>query len=352
MKRGIWWACLLLCGSAHAQEGVRWQYIAPPECPNEQQFRELVQARLLGDPGATDSAKNKGAESAVGVEVRLEPAQHRATLLLKEPNAAPVERVVAGDSCEELVSGLALITALAFGAAREPPNEAGTAMPRAAEPVESTKAVTPAPALEQVPPAAPVPPSPREPAHRDPSSAAALSRPLGVELGAGGWVNSWSAPNAGFGGDLFVRLAPKGASSWSVRASGLYGFRSVYVGDRLADFRFLGGRAEGCPISRSYFQQVLSAEACLGLELGALRGRGRDSSALLEGASDTVFSATALVTGRLRAHIGRRFFVEGQGDLGLPLVHHDFVFEDPPERIFQIPVLGFAARLGLGVRFP
>ncbi|MEI9953387.1 MAG: hypothetical protein WDO74_31525 [Pseudomonadota bacterium] len=86
--------------------------------------------------------------------------------------------------------------------------------------------------------------------------------------------------------------------------------------------------------------------------MGALRGRGRDSSALLEGASDTVFSATAIVTGRIRARLGERIFVEGQGDLALPLLRHEFVFEEPPERIFRTPVLGFSARLGLGVQFP
>ncbi len=332
-----------MCGSAFAEEGARWQYIAPPECPSELQFRELVRARLLGDPHASEAVPNESSDNSVSVEVRLEPAQHRATLLLKEPNAAPVERVVDGDSCEELASGLALITALAFGAAREHPNATATAAPEAAEAEPAAKTNEPAPMPERPPPV--------KSATSVHGERAASSPPLGVELGAGGWVNTWSAPNGGLGADLFVRLAPKAPRTWSLRVAGLYGFRASYVGDRLADFRFLGGRAEGCPISRS-LQWRVSGEGCLALEMGALRGRGQDSSALLEGASATVFSATAIITGRIRARLGQRIFVEGQGDLGVPLVHHEFVFEEPTERIFRIPDLGFSARLGLGVQFP
>ncbi|HEY0463566.1 MAG TPA: hypothetical protein VGC79_05130, partial [Polyangiaceae bacterium] len=247
-------------------------------------------------------------------------------------------------------SGLALITALAFGAAREGSNATAAADFETSEAKPAAPAGPPAPQLEP-----PLPESPAltqaEPARTSPRPAAASSPRLAVELGAGGWVNSWSAPNGGLGADLFLRVAPQAPHRWSLRASGLYGFRVSSVGDRVAEFRFVGGRAEGCPLSHGV-QRWLSGEACLGLELGALSGRGRDSSALLVAASDTVLAATALATGRIRARFGRRFFIEAQGDLGVPLLRHEFVFEDPPERIFRTPVLGFSARLGLGVQFP
>jgi hypothetical protein len=350
MKRGIWWVGCLVCGSASAQEGVRFHYFAPPECPSEQQFRERVRARLLGDPLASDAARSERGDSPVSVEVRLEPCQHRATLLLKEPGSEPVERVVAGDSCEELVSGLALITALAFGAAREPATATESPPVPAAEAPATAPAAAVASPLEPPLPAKSLQATVSEPASSSASSRAASSPALALEIGAGGWLNTWSAPNGGLGADLFLRVAPK-APSWSLRASGLYGFRVSSVGERVAEFRFVGGRVEGCPLVRNV-QRWLSGEACLGLELGALSGRGRDSSALLVAGSDTVFSATALITGRTRARFGKRFFLEGQGDLGLPLVRHEFVFEQPSEQIFRTPVLGFSARLGLGVQFP
>ncbi|MET0793997.1 MAG: hypothetical protein ABW061_20925, partial [Polyangiaceae bacterium] len=282
MKRGICWACFLLCGSASAQEGVHWQYSAPPECPSEQQFRDLVRARLLDEPQASESGPNASNGNRVSVEVRLEPSLQRATLLLREPDLTPVERVVHGESCEELASGLALITALAFGGAREPP----PATP-STEPGAVAKADTPAPAPQSPPPPAKPMPTPRGEGQRGDASSPRVRAPaLAVALGAGGWVNTWSAPRGELGTDLFVRVAPQADRSWSLRAAALYGFGAADVGDRRAELRFFGGRAEGCPISHA--RTWLSAEGCLGLELGALRGRGRASSALLVGASDTV----------------------------------------------------------------
>ncbi|HYQ03137.1 MAG TPA: hypothetical protein VER96_30900 [Polyangiaceae bacterium] len=342
MKRGIWWAFFLVCGSASAQEGAHLQYVAPTECPSEQQFRELVRARLLGDPHANESAWKESGDGAVSVEVRLDPAHQRATLVLQEPNLPPVERVVTGDSCEELVSGLALITALAFGSGRDAPS--ATDMTIAEPATAATVNPQPPATVSATPPAAR-----GEPA-RD-SAPPARSAPLAVELGAGAWMNSWAAPSVMWGGDVFARLAPRAQRGWSLRVAGLYGVDSSYVGDRLAEFRFIGGRAEGCPLTQSYYGQRLTGEVCLALEMGALRGSGQASSALLEGASDTVFAATALATGRLRVRIGQRIFFESQADLGVPLLHHEFVFDEPRERIFQTPSVGYSTRLGLGVQF-
>lgn len=347
MKRGIWWALFLVCGTASAQDGVRWQYFAPPECPSEQQFRELVRARLLRDPQGNVSTPKESGESAVSVEVRLDPAQHRATLLLREPNTNPVERAVNGDSCDELASGLALITALAFGAAEEAPSATIEPQATAAEAAAATSARAPPPE----PPSPTEPTSKREQAPRHAEPGTSRARPLSVELGAGGSLSGWSAPGVGLGADLFLRLAPQAQRGWSLRATALYRYSTSSTGGREAEFSFFGGRAEGCPISLS-FQHRFTVEGCGALELGALRAAGRDSSALLESASDTVLSATALLTGRLRMRLAKQIYVEGQGDLGFPLVHHEFVFEEPRERIFRTPVVAFSGRIGLGVQFP
>jgi hypothetical protein len=154
------------------------------------------------------------------------------------------------------------------------------------------------------------------------------------------------------GADLFVRVAPQAAQSWSLRGGGLYRHDTSSVGDRAAEFSFFGGRFEGCPLSRSYQRRRLVGEACLGFELGALRGQGQTSSELLEATADTVFSATALLTGRIRTRLGERVFFEGQGDLGVSLVRHEFVFAEPTEQIFRTPPAGFSVRIGLSVQFP
>ena len=92
----------------------------------------------------------------------------------------------------------------------------------------------------------------------------------------------------------------------------------------------------------------LSGEACLALDLGALRGHGDADSALLAGSTQTVFWAASVLAGRLRARFGKRISLEGQAELGFPLVRHEFVFQEPHELIFQIPPVGVGAGLALG----
>jgi hypothetical protein len=162
-------------------------------------------------------------------------------------------------------------------------------------------------------------------------------------------VNTWLAPDTGVGLDGFLRLAPEN-TEWSLRVAGVYGSGTTYVGERRAEFAYGGGRAEACPISRGFSWNLL-AEGCLAGDFGALRGRGETSSALARGNSQTVFWAAAILVARVRARFGNRLLVEGQGELGLPLVRPEFVFDDPRERIFLPPTLGFGGRVGLGVNF-
>jgi len=302
---------------------------------------------LLDDSHANEAAWRESGEGAVNVEVRLDPAHRSGTLLVQEPNLAPVERTVTGDSCEELVSGLALITALAFGAGREPsPTTEPSATAHSAAVAAPPVAAPPQPTAK-----AAATPTTNERTHSNGRILATHAAPIAVELGAGGWTTNWWDPSGMWGADLFVGIAPKDRRTWSLRAAGLYAFGSSQVGDRSADFRFFGGRVEGCAFSRGFYHRRLVVEPCLALEMGALRGSGQETSALLEGASDTAFTATAAFTGRFQFWIVAGIFAEFQGYLGVPLVRHEFVFEEPREQIFRVPSFGTSARVGLGVQF-
>ena len=244
MRRALPLGYCLWCGSAFGQAGVSWHYVAPPECPSEQEFRDLVRGRLLRAPGVRDLAPAASVGAGVRVEVRLEPAERRASLLLEEPGAPVVERTIEGDTCGELASGLALITALAFGGPDEPPDPARTDAAEAAP-------ATPPTAQSQPPDELSFPATaagkPDQPASFDEQPPPPNSPRLGAEIGAGGWLNNWSIPNGAVGANAFIRLAPDAPASWSLRLSGLYGFGATSVGDRRAEFTFLGGRAEGVP---------------------------------------------------------------------------------------------------------
>jgi len=343
MRRALTLGCWLWCGAASARTGVSWEYSAPPECPNEPDFRAQVEARLLRDRTESETSDTPSRQDGVHVEIRLEPSEQRGSLRLDEPGAPVVERIVHGDSCAELASGLALITALAFGAPAEPggapPTETAT---NQAQPLSG-------PAPGSAPPAPPPVTTAVTSDPRDSSAAqasASVSPELALQLGAGGLFQSFWAPEGGPILDVFLRLAPKTPRAWSLRLAGLYGTRTWSLEDRRAEFSLLGARAEGCPISRR-LPLVLSAEACAALDLGELRGRGDASSALLEGESRTMFWAAAVLSGRLRARLAERVLLEAQAEVDVPLVRREFVFEEPQERIFRIPALGWGAGAGL-----
>jgi hypothetical protein len=319
---------------------------------------------------------------AVVVRVNVEPALGNARVEFEHADRARVERAVQGSDCDELVSGVALITALAFGSratstadapasASAPPRPEGS---EAAEPVKG--AVAPKPA--KLVPLAPPPktrtaPRSRRSANRSPrgpsAARAAGTAPeadelvadevpaaedragsgLGFEAGAGGWISSWLSPDRTLGADAFARIGQR-ATGWSARLSLAYGEGSAQVDDRAADFSFLGGRLEGCPVGLVLSKRI-RAEPCLAAELGRLHGSGREDSALRTATETSVFWLAAVLAARVRVPLGRWVIVEAQGELGIPVTSHEFVFHDPEASVFTVPPVGGAGRIGVSVPF-
>ncbi len=366
-------ACWLLAPrNANAEIGARIEYAAPSGCPDRADFERRVRERLL-----SESIDPKSLEQLV-VRVLVEPHKQRARVELEGGDGARVERAVQGRTCEELVSGVALITALAFGAheqakaeaaAEVKPEQPGPGEPEQPTPPES--AATPAKAeaetrskklipLKPPPKSRPrVVPKSELPPKGDPAdvpedrgveatAGERSRRALSAEAGAGGWISSWLAPTRMLGVDAFARLGPKSAS-WSVRASAAVGSAMAEVGDRRADLRFYGGRLEGCPLGARLLAR-LSAEACGAAELGALAGAGQAGSALREASEQTVFWGAAVLLARARSGLGP-LVIEAQAELGIPISRNEFVFQNPREEVFQAPDVGAAGRLGIGVPF-
>jgi hypothetical protein len=368
-------ACWLLAPrDAHAEIGARIEYAAPPGCPDRAEFERQVRERLL-----SESIDPKSLEQLV-VRVLVEPRKQRARVELEGGDGARVERAVQGRTCEELVSGVALITALAFGAHEQAKAEAaGEVKPEQPapgeleqpKPGEQSAAQTPAKAeaetrskklipLKPPPKSRPrVVPKSELPPKDDPGDvprdqgveATDGERPrraLSAEAGAGGWLSGWLAPTSMLGVDAFVRLGPTSAS-WSVRASAAMGSATAEIGDRRADLRFYGGRLEGCLLGARLVAR-LSAEACGAAELGALAGAGQESSALREASEQTVFWGAAVLLARARSGLGP-LVIEAQAELGIPISRNEFVFQNPQEAVFEAPDVGAAGRIGVGVPF-
>lgn len=315
---------------AHAAEPVRLRYEAPPECPDETAFVERVRERTthLELAGPTDLARS------FSVTLRVEAGGTVGRMDFVDTDGVPVSRVVEGQSCDEVTSGLALVTALALEAPAEataepPPLDIASAtspvVPPRAPPLATSQSVTPT-------------------AARSTASATA---------GVGAGYVGWAGPHGGLTLDAFF--------AWSFRTEG----PSVRVGawhwrasdeshGRESTFRGWGGRLEGCPLA--LVAGVLFAEPCVGTNLGLYRAAGVKGTGVAHAETPSIFWYDLLAVGRVGVPLGRSVVLEGQGELEVPLFQHRFGFNDangvPVSTVFEVPSVSGGAELHVGVRFP
>jgi hypothetical protein len=313
-------------------EPVRFEYRAPAGCPDAEAFVNRVQARTAR---ARLGAAEELARTFV-VEVRADASGASAQLSFTDSRGAPVVRAVRGETCDEVVSAIALVTALAIEAG---PTEANA-------PVESTQTeprsgVAPAPE-----PAA----APRKRALRKPEPNVVVWS-LGAETSVTTWLGPAPAPGVGVFGEVgtyagaSARLTLLGtASSTLVENETLPG---AY---RRANFNALLARIEGCPVVAvvGWGFRVLP---CVAIGLGAFRGAGEEAS-VTPPRSRTIFWADLVPALRLDWTVADSLVFFGQAELGVPLVRHEFVFEGPPQPVFEVPAVGVGAAFGMAWRFP
>jgi hypothetical protein len=152
IRTSILAAVLLLGRSARAdEESVTLDYQAPDACPARAAFETEVRAR---------TSKLKFSSEGRHFEIRLEKAEAgwTGTLAIREQAGPASERSLNGTACDEVVSALALVVALAI----DP--EASTA-PRSelALSSESEPKIEPKPTPKPLPVKKPAPPPAHEP---------------------------------------------------------------------------------------------------------------------------------------------------------------------------------------------
>jgi hypothetical protein len=315
---------------AHAAEPVRLQYEAPPGCPNESTFTARVRERtahleLASPPDLARSFTVTLAVDTGGAVGRVD---------FVDRDGVPVSRVVRGDTCDEVASGLALVTALALDAV---PNETTPGPP----PLE------PPPDIALGPPhgaSPPVPPPPLAP------PAEGSTRAATAGFGAG--YVGWAGPQGGLALDAFLGWAFRREGP-SLRLSAWHWRASTESAGRGATFQGWGGRLEGCPWT--LVRGWLLAEPCLGTNLGLFRAEGIKSPEVPQPETANLFWRDVLLVGRLGARVGRFVVVEAQGELEFPLFRRQFGFDDttgaPTGTVFEVPAVSGGAELHLGVRF-
>jgi hypothetical protein len=231
-----------------------------------------------------------------------------------------VARVVSGATCDEVVSGIALVSALVLDARAE-----------SAESEQTEREVSSNPA-----------PQPREPEPPPPQR-------YGFGVGITGGVESWIGPGAGYflqgfgemSGAPLVRRMRLGALR--ARASGS-------VADRRTRFTTLAVRVAVCPISFEFVSD-LAFTTCLSTDLGTLEAETQRASSLAWVRTARIFWAAAQLRPGVRWLLGRVLALEASGAVGVPLVRHTFVFNDPRQVAFDVPAIGAGAELGMSAQF-
>ena len=366
-------AALGLAGGAAAQAGQEAIHItfgAPPSCPDARAFAREVQARTAR---AKLAAAGEARRRTFRVTVTQERGVSRGQLTIDDPAAtgAPAVREVSGQSCAEVVSALALVSALAID-----PN-ASTA-PRAppAEVEQPAEAPAPPPPAGAAAPAAPQPDRPprRTPARpAEPPPAAPPSGPTRWRLQGGAHATAVGAiaPDLVPGVHVFLdatRTRLEGAEDSSGPLSpslrlGAISATSGVIDTELgtASFRWTVGRLEGCPIAIDLDAQV-TARPCLELDVGALEGSGNGEAF---SGRDSRFWGDVGALLRLQWVALDLVLVEAEAGLTAPFVRYRFAFcrgpgsvagqpcpKDHELVVHETPGVGGSLGLGVGIRFP
>ena len=286
-------------------EPIRIAYHAPARCPNEPQF--------LGEVFARTGLARSAAEGEPAREFTVDIADRAGgslsgSLEIHSADGPVSRREMTANRCDELVSALALMVALAVdpegaspgsgSSTQNPPPatpEAGGAVATWSTPATPASTPPPAPAamaaasapplMGPKAPPAPLPPTlAARPARDAPSAPPAASEAEVPEPRHGHWAIGAQAlvlvgllPTAAAGGGsatLDYDFAPNRVSSPRLRfALSAAAATQTFPAGVSADFFWAWAHAEGCPL-QVRLARSLRLAPCLGLDAGALRSQG------------------------------------------------------------------------------
>jgi hypothetical protein len=322
-----------LAGVAYAdppQEPIRIEYTAPPGCPNtEAFFEEIVEraprARLVADgaPARTIVVSlTSGKEASFG------------RLLIRDLDGTESARDMTGDTCQEVVSALALVTALTVDP-RASTKPVGTSAPAPASAAASAPASASASAPALVPSLPPSPPPARK-------------QPWHLALTFEASVIDAVATQTLVGAALALEaVAPRGRVLTPTLRLGIEHVESgaIDVGGPSASFKGTLGVAEACP--HRWVVGNVALEPCARFEAGSLQGTGSNVAPARD--STRAWLAAGAV-GRAEWAFVSPMFLDLEAGVRFPLVRTTFYFE-PATVIYTPPSVGTVVSAGLGVRF-
>jgi hypothetical protein len=334
-------------------EGIRLTYSADADCADESRFFQAVTTRT---DRVRRAAEGEPARAFV-VNITRDTNAIRGALSIAALDGSVSKREVMGESCDEVVSALALITALAIDplASTAPESSPTVAGPSSSVAVPDVAPATPpdappptGPSIGLVAPTAKPSPSAREPRSLDhsaespstraPSAAAHQARwALGVEgQSLAGLVHGWGIGGGGF---VDVTGSAHGHLIPSLRASFFAVMSRVTFGGAVgAELEWYVARMEACPI-RFVGSLDLGLSLCAALDVGMLRSTGVGLQK--DGTQIRPWLAPA-VLGRVGWSPADAFFLEAGCGLTVPVTRYSFYFEQsgrseaPLQRILPV----------------
>ena len=333
-------AALALATSAQASRGpfvVRIEYQAPPGCPAKDSFLRQVRERAHHTRFALDGEP----AHEFHADVTQTSGRYRARLEFVDPDAHRVSRELEGNSCDEVASALALITALAIDPLlSEPTRPSG--IPES--PIDT------APVSKSLP----VVPVGTTAATHSRETVAASSRnedeprrwlpALGASLGAAFDVAPKWAPSF----SLLSEFASPSRSA-AIRLELSYAVSASSADAASATFRLAAGAVEGCPWSGKVARGV-RLWPCAALEAGVFRAEGRASARWpTTNAMSTWWLAGDAVL-RAQLELSAQLALELGVKMRAPLLRNTYVYERPLVSVYKTPAIGAAMYLGFTVR--
>jgi hypothetical protein len=327
-------AIVAWAGAARAAESaVAFNYSADAACPSAAAFSAQVRARSP----QVDLVERRGALARFSVLVRIEGKGAIGRLDMRASDGTTTSREVRGDSCEGVVTALALVTALSASTQMRPSDAPGTADSGAALVYRS--APTSSEAVDQPPP-----PSPSR-ADDGPSW-----RPgFGGAVGVLGGVAPEPVPVAAAIIDLrreptSVPLNFRLHAALTLPETQTYPWGTVEV-------RVLKAGLEACPVSWSPVPR-LELLPCAGFEAGPLMVQGRVNERGGTSSQATWWWADVTATARAEWLVGSALHLELEGGALMPLTRNTYVIDNPETSIYSAPPASFALMAGAMMQFP
>jgi hypothetical protein len=300
--------------------------VAPAGCPGDRAFENEIASR-------TRLASRTSADARTFVvSISATPGGSSGVLEIRERDGTATERRVKTGSCEETVSALALVAALAL------------------DPTAGLNAQPAPPVTSPTPPAVPLTHPEQAPACPVAPPAVPIAEPAAGSYGSGiaFSLTGGAAPRPLLGAGAFLEAGRAGAFAARLSLAD-YPAASVATDVGSARFTLLLARAELCrPLAVT---PVVELSLCAGFEAGRHSAEAEVGAGVSRPDRQSATWAAPVGAFRIAIDLGPMRF-ETEGNLGVPLVREDFVVDVPEQKtVYRAPAVEAGARFGLGMHF-